>query len=70
MGSGGSSYKGEMKEVVVIGGGHAGFACAKQLADTQSDITITVISDKVILEPHTLNTLPWLIQWAVGVLGL
>jgi len=50
MGSGGSSYKGEMKEVVVIGGGHAGFACAKQLAETQSDITITVISDKEYLD--------------------
>ena len=39
-------YKGETKEVLVIGGGMAGCAVVKELAKTESSITITLVSDK------------------------
>jgi len=46
----GASYHGELKDVIIIGGGHAGWAVAKSLAESGSDITITLVSDKEFLD--------------------
>merc|ERR1711934_352375 len=50
MGGSSSVYKGETKEVLVIGGGMAGCAVVKELAKTESSITITLVSDKEYLD--------------------